>query len=163
MPQLEVSACQCARCGHIWLPTGWNGEPAELPKCCAKCKSPYWNTPKRVPDANPVIGHPKRSNVAQHPDSQSVSPQSPIDSPSSLLAVPIKQSNQNLRGTENETASDVARQFDVEVSRKCGHYLGCDCYHCERLRALLRPRTGTKSARDAQAKVSPAKHSRGKR
>ena len=32
----------CERCGHEWPPKG-EGEP----KFCPKCKSPYWNTPRR--------------------------------------------------------------------------------------------------------------------
>lgn len=32
----------CLRCGHIWFP---NSE--KEPKVCPKCKSPYWNMPKK--------------------------------------------------------------------------------------------------------------------
>lgn len=37
-PQLE-----CKRCGHKWTPRQNNV------KICPKCKSPYWDTPPRVP------------------------------------------------------------------------------------------------------------------
>lgn len=31
----------CERCGHTWLQ-----RKEDLPKTCAKCKSPYWNKPR---------------------------------------------------------------------------------------------------------------------
>ena len=33
----------CYRCGHEWLPI----DKHKLPKVCPKCKSPYWDTPKK--------------------------------------------------------------------------------------------------------------------
>lgn len=30
----------CLRCGHTWHPRN-----PEKPRCCAKCKSPYWDVP----------------------------------------------------------------------------------------------------------------------
>lgn len=36
---------RCERCGHEWLPRDEHQEP----KVCPKCKSPYWDTPKRQP------------------------------------------------------------------------------------------------------------------
>jgi len=45
MPIVEVKAYKCSRCGHVWLPRkDWEGE---LPAVCPKCKSPYWNRPKK--------------------------------------------------------------------------------------------------------------------
>jgi len=41
MPIVEVKACKCSRCGHIWLPR--KSIEDELPEVCPKCKSPYWN------------------------------------------------------------------------------------------------------------------------
>jgi hypothetical protein len=32
----------CIRCNHVWTQRTHTGEP----KCCPKCKSPYWNTPR---------------------------------------------------------------------------------------------------------------------
>jgi len=44
MPKVQVMGYRCLRCGHEWLPRkNSKGEP----KVCPKCKSPYWNTPKR--------------------------------------------------------------------------------------------------------------------
>src|ERR687884_223311 len=34
---------RCERCGHEWIPKGFNTDPA----VCPKCKSPYWNRPKK--------------------------------------------------------------------------------------------------------------------
>ncbi len=32
----------CLRCGHKWYP-----RKEQRPLCCGKCKSPYWNTPRK--------------------------------------------------------------------------------------------------------------------
>ena len=39
---VKLDGCRC-RCGHEWLPR----EPGEKPRVCPKCKSPYWDRPKR--------------------------------------------------------------------------------------------------------------------
>lgn len=36
-------------CGHEWLPR--DRETDVEPKVCPKCKSPYWNVPRRTPKA----------------------------------------------------------------------------------------------------------------
>lgn len=36
----------CLRCGHEWV------SRKERPYVCPKCKSPYWNVPKKL-DKNP--------------------------------------------------------------------------------------------------------------
>ncbi len=33
----------CLRCGHKWFPRS-----PEEPKVCGKCKSPYWDRPKKT-------------------------------------------------------------------------------------------------------------------
>jgi hypothetical protein len=57
MPRIALSNVPvCCRCGHVWLPDLVPGDrPAKLlqgrwvpgeritPKCCASCKSPYWD------------------------------------------------------------------------------------------------------------------------
>lgn len=35
----------CMRCGHRWAPRAYKKEE---PHVCPKCKSAYWNTPKKV-------------------------------------------------------------------------------------------------------------------
>ena len=35
---------QCIRCKHTWLPR----EQEQPPQTCPKCKSPYWDTPRKA-------------------------------------------------------------------------------------------------------------------
>ncbi|MHA1827128.1 MAG: hypothetical protein ACTSX6_00620 [Candidatus Heimdallarchaeaceae archaeon] len=41
--QLKVWGYHCERCGHEWIPRIKTQEPI----ICPKCKSPYWNKPKK--------------------------------------------------------------------------------------------------------------------
>ncbi len=43
MPKVPITVMgyRCERCGHEWVPR-MDSEP----RVCAKCKSPYWNTPR---------------------------------------------------------------------------------------------------------------------
>ena len=34
---------KCERCGHEWIPNDIKVEPT----VCPKCKSPYWNKPRK--------------------------------------------------------------------------------------------------------------------
>ena len=43
IPKIEVEGFQCERCGHKWVPRGSDEEPS----VCPKCKSPYWNKPRK--------------------------------------------------------------------------------------------------------------------
>lgn len=40
--EIKVLQCTCERCGHEWI-TRSN----EKPRVCPKCKSPYWDKPKK--------------------------------------------------------------------------------------------------------------------
>ena len=40
---ITVMGYRCERCGHEWLPRDEKQEP----KVCPKCKSPYWNMPRK--------------------------------------------------------------------------------------------------------------------
>jgi len=40
--KIEVEGFKCERCGHKWIP-----RKKEQPIICPKCKSPYWNKPKK--------------------------------------------------------------------------------------------------------------------
>jgi len=42
MAEIMLRGFQCERCGHTWAP-----REHEKPKVCPKCKSPYWNTPRK--------------------------------------------------------------------------------------------------------------------
>lgn len=35
---------RCERCGHEWLPR----QRGKLPVACPKCKSPYWDRPRKA-------------------------------------------------------------------------------------------------------------------
>lgn len=48
MAKIQLEGYKCERCGHIWLPRKQeNGKEQLEPRVCPKCKSPYWNTPRR--------------------------------------------------------------------------------------------------------------------
>jgi predicted Zn-ribbon and HTH transcriptional regulator len=34
---------RCNRCGYEW----WPRDPTKTPAVCAKCKTPYWNKPRK--------------------------------------------------------------------------------------------------------------------
>lgn len=40
--KITLQGYKCERCGHEWIPKG-----KETPKVCPKCKSPYWNVPRK--------------------------------------------------------------------------------------------------------------------
>ena len=41
--KLKLPTFECVRCGHRWHP-----QKAEVPVCCAFCKSPYWKRPTEI-------------------------------------------------------------------------------------------------------------------
>jgi len=43
---------KCERCEHEWLPRDTEQEP----RFCPKCKSPYWNRPRRDKEAKSASG-----------------------------------------------------------------------------------------------------------
>jgi hypothetical protein len=44
MGKVMIEGFQCERCKHIWTP---RSKAEELPTICPKCKSPYWNKPRK--------------------------------------------------------------------------------------------------------------------
>lgn len=44
MGKVTLEGFQCERCKHIWLPRTKD----EIPTICPKCKSPYWNKPRKI-------------------------------------------------------------------------------------------------------------------
>ncbi len=52
MAYIKIDGFLCERCWHRWAPKQLN---TPEPKNCPKCKSPYWNKPRRVPaQGNPA-------------------------------------------------------------------------------------------------------------
>lgn len=45
MPRVQFWGYRCERCEHEWVPR----DKESHPKVCPKCKSPYWDTPRRKP------------------------------------------------------------------------------------------------------------------
>jgi hypothetical protein len=44
---ITVMGYRCERCAHEWVPKYDTQEP----RVCPKCKSPYWNRPRRAVNA----------------------------------------------------------------------------------------------------------------
>lgn len=42
---VKLDGYECERCGHRWFP---RSKIDELPTICPKCKSPYWNKPRKT-------------------------------------------------------------------------------------------------------------------
>jgi len=43
MKLIKVMGEECMRCGHVWVPK----KITKKITTCPKCKSPYWDTPKK--------------------------------------------------------------------------------------------------------------------
>ena len=63
MAYIKINGFLCERCWHRWAPKQPN---TPEPKNCPKCKSPYWNKPRRVPaQGNPAwLKKPEQSAAA---------------------------------------------------------------------------------------------------
>lgn len=53
--KITVIGYRCERCGHEWIPRLSledlkSGKVDEAPVICPKCKSPYWDRPKKDKD-----------------------------------------------------------------------------------------------------------------
>lgn len=60
MARILIEGFLCERCGYRWVPRhGTDNEP----KVCPKCKSAYWNKPRKLdwPAGKRAIQHDKRS------------------------------------------------------------------------------------------------------
>ena len=54
---LTVEGYRCERCAHEWIPR----DKGQDPTVCPKCKSPYWNKPRKAQEA------PKAGRKAKEP------------------------------------------------------------------------------------------------
>jgi len=43
MGEIKIIGYQCERCSHTWVPK----KNPEKPTVCPKCKSPYWDRPRK--------------------------------------------------------------------------------------------------------------------
>lgn len=43
MSEVMLKGFKCLRCKHTWVP-----RRSDRPRVCPRCKSPYWDKPKRV-------------------------------------------------------------------------------------------------------------------
>ena len=41
--KITVEGYRCERCGHEWVPM----DMEKKPRVCPKCKSPYWDIPRK--------------------------------------------------------------------------------------------------------------------
>jgi len=57
MAKVKFWGCRCERCGHEWLPRQGR---ADEPRVCPKCKSPYWNRPRKT---NVTNSGPKKGST----------------------------------------------------------------------------------------------------
>jgi Zn finger protein HypA/HybF involved in hydrogenase expression len=48
MGKAMIEGFECERCKHQWIP---RLKTVEEPAMCPKCKSPYWNKPRRIDTA----------------------------------------------------------------------------------------------------------------
>tara|TARA_Y100000310_G_C20607180_1_gene776139 strand:- start:178 stop:333 length:156 start_codon:yes stop_codon:yes gene_type:complete len=44
MGKIKLEGYKCERCSHEWVP---RNKSKEEPRVCPKCKSPYWNRPRK--------------------------------------------------------------------------------------------------------------------
>ena len=55
MAIIKITGFECERCGHKWCPKSINQSDPDsvlLPTICPKCKSPYWNKPRKNKSMN---------------------------------------------------------------------------------------------------------------
>lgn len=46
--ELKKMLLTCLRCGHAWIPRGISVKDGKIEiRSCPKCKSPYWDKPKK--------------------------------------------------------------------------------------------------------------------
>jgi predicted Zn-ribbon and HTH transcriptional regulator len=51
MARVTLEGFRCERCGHEWVPRDKGQEPT----VCPKCKSPYWNKPRKSEEIAPLV------------------------------------------------------------------------------------------------------------
>ncbi len=79
MPYVDAKLPVCNRCHHVWLPDleddtakparldhlRWILAPRKIPKTCANCKSPYWDSRRKHKKHTRPLTRKPRSTPAQ--------------------------------------------------------------------------------------------------
>ncbi|MGI0013199.1 MAG: hypothetical protein ACREBU_07130 [Nitrososphaera sp.] len=56
MPRVQLEGYECSRCGHRWVKReATEGDPI----ICPKCKSPYWDKPRKFAVQQPRATQPR--------------------------------------------------------------------------------------------------------
>lgn len=45
--KVTLEGYKCERCDHVWIPRKYHAGKKKDPIICPKCKSPYWNIPRK--------------------------------------------------------------------------------------------------------------------
>ena len=55
MGEITFKGFKCERCGHIWAPRQAldSAEPMARPRVCPKCKSAWWDVPRKEKPPGP--------------------------------------------------------------------------------------------------------------
>lgn len=69
MSEVKLDGYLCDRCSHTWVSRNLNGAENEKPRVCPKCKSPYWNIPRK----NGSSGEEIKSAVSSRPSARNSS------------------------------------------------------------------------------------------
>lgn len=101
----------CYRCGHSWFPRGLGD-----PKRCAKCKSPYWETPRlgkiQEPD-DPAVRQPVKPRPTMPPQRVAEPEPEPEHEPEPVRA----ESRDADHGGIPQGAPDDPDQVDPETAQ----------------------------------------------
>lgn len=53
MGKVTLQGYKCERCGHVWVPRSTTDD---TPTICPKCKSPYWDKPRKAVNPRGNLG-----------------------------------------------------------------------------------------------------------
>lgn len=57
MGRITLQGFECERCGHKWVPREEGN-----PRVCPRCKSPYWDIPRKTPDYTIAAKSKRKAN-----------------------------------------------------------------------------------------------------
>lgn len=117
----------CERCGHVWLPL------TESPIQCPRCKSPYWNIPKKAkkhgvvptvkaafPLQNYIVGR-----IRQNGEKNGASPSAAKVFPSQPLGPSRSEKIEDVKKAEDEARiEDAFQKISAEYKQMVTHLGG---------------------------------------